>query len=723
MMDRKDFCRLEHNGEKPEIIPPQVFKDELKAISARREYVEIGPLKESNGQLEPTAALGLNGLAISGGGIRSATFSFGVMQALASKDVLKHMDYLSTVSGGGYSGSALTWALYGETENKKFEQFIDSFDVGLNFPIGTENPGEPGPAEPDMNRRALLRFLREHGKYLTPGGGIGLLSAIGVLLRGIIDNLLLWVALMTSMFLLVILNWGDGVFGNPSLFYYWVLIGIFNGAVYSLCTYGSFGLDDTYQYKLRRLYEKWIQPYLIVAIVLLLFGTIKLVSDQLSNWFQLLSPAMIISGVGMGLWTYFRSGSKDIEKRSLPLGLVATMGSVLCIYGTVLGAYMFADYLVVKEFSLIQTGIAVLALFIYGWFTNTNHLSLHRFYRDRLMETFLPEIGRAIEGKTGASIPADRGKISSMWNMEKPRGPYHIINTNMVLVDSNLLKQRARGGENFILSPFYCGSDSTAWRRTKLFENGNMTLATAMAISGAAANPNAGVGGKGLTRNRLVSLLMAMLNLRLGYWVRHPAKGRSWWWPPNHFHPGLYELYSGFKETKPWLQLSDGGHFENLALYELIRRRLKLIVVLDGGADPNFNFADLQTASRLVAEDFGTRINFSDSEDEGLNALVYHRDKKPGHFPSYPGRAKREFVTASIEYPEGESGKLIYVKTTMVEGLSVECQGYKDANPSFPDQSTADQFFDPEQFEAYRELGYVTGMKIAEEIRSSAEQP
>ena len=53
----------------------------------------------------------VSGLAISGGGIRSASFGLGVLQSLVANDRLKEIDYLSTVSGGGYIGSALTWAL------------------------------------------------------------------------------------------------------------------------------------------------------------------------------------------------------------------------------------------------------------------------------------------------------------------------------------------------------------------------------------------------------------------------------------------------------------------------------------------------------------------------------------------------------------------------------------------------------------------------------------
>jgi hypothetical protein len=319
-----------------------------------------------------------------------------------------------------------------------------------------------------------------------------------------------------------------------------------------------------------------------------------------------------------------------------------------------------------------------------------------------------------------------------------------------VLADSKRRTWRTRGGDCFILSPFYCGSTATGWRRTEHFERNTMSLATAMAISAAAANPNAGVGGKGLTRSKFVSWLMALLNFRLGSWVRNCEAPRLF--PPNHFWPGgAYELLGGFKETSKWLMLSDGGHFENLALYEMIRRRLKLVVVLDGGADPDFNFADLQNAMRRVAADFGARIDFNlpeptdvkegEEDDEEkvddekvadekgplhpLRVLSYKRSKKKGYFPLYPGRAERGWAIAKIKY-EGWSaggdnsafeGDLVYLKTTLVPGLSITTEGYRDSHPTFPDETTADQFFDAEQFEAYRDLGYRIGVEAADAIR------
>src|SRR5207248_1873874 len=109
---------------------------------------------------------------------------------------------------------------------------------------------------------------------------------------------------------------------------------------------------------------------------------------------------------------------------------------------------------------------------------------------------------------------------------------------------------------------------------TKEFIGNDLTLATAMAISGAAANPDA---GGDLLRNRFVALLMALANVRLGYWVANPGRFRGSARHRNHFTVGWREVSSYFKETAKLVELTDGGHFDNLGLYELIRRRTRFI--------------------------------------------------------------------------------------------------------------------------------------------------
>jgi hypothetical protein len=326
------------------------------------------------------------------------------------------------------------------------------------------------------------------------------------------------------------------------------------------------------------------------------------------------------------------------------------------------------------------------------------------------MEAFMPDWRNVQSGASGQALQADRFPLWDAGAVLRGHGPYHLINTNLVLVDSDDRTRKRRGGDGFLLSPLYCGSNATGWQRTEDFMGNTMTLPTAMATSGAAANPNTGAGGVGLTRSTSVSLLMTLLNLGLGYWAPNPGdeanRKRERPRRPNHFYPGLYEL-SGYDEHHTFVQLSDGGHFENLGLYELVRRRCRLIVLCDGAADPKFGFDDWQRALALVREDFGATIRLSDGHD--LADLI------PARTCGYPSGAKlaeRGHVLAEITYADRTKGAIVYLKTTLIDGLGLRVLGYKGAHPDFPDETTADQFFDDKQFEAYRELGY----RIAQEM-------
>ncbi len=134
---------------------------------------------------------------------------------------------------------------------------------------------------------------------------------------------------------------------------------------------------------------------------------------------------------------------------------------------------------------------------------------------------------------------------------------------------------------------------------------------------------------------------------------------------------------------------------------------MDLIVVSDGGQDGAFTFADLGNAIERVRVDFGVSIHFEDECFTLEGVLPKPRESLSATWATKFGLAKRGFALASIRYPDRTScGVLIYVKATMIDGLPSDLYAYKAQNPEFPDQSTLDQFFDEDQFEAYRELGY-----------------
>ena len=685
----------------------------------------------------------LTGLALSGGGIRSATFSLGIMQALARNGLLEKFDYLSTVSGGGYIGSAITW-LASDKANSKSKQSSLHFGVHANdFPFGTDDPAPDAGQNARDEQKRMLHFLRGHGNYLSPGEGINIISLIGVVLRGTLLNLIVWLPVFAVVFMLgfeasaAFLKKGHIIWhGLESLslqslyekipelepwrveeyasfeLMFQLGIGIVGllilGVVgYSLLTHFTRGHEALKKmwYEWRRGMEKSSAVALIVAALAFVVASLPLTAKYL----QYLGIIAIIAGIAMHLPSFLASVTSG---KKLPIGIIVPIGAGLFLYGVFVSAFQVADSVYGNT---VATYALVLTPLITGYFVNLNYIAIHRFYRDRLMETFMPDIDKALENDTGAAVAADCFYIKDISKVNQPKSPYHIVNTNVVLVNSDEAVYKSRGGDNFILSPLYCGSNATGWQRTEHYMDGNMTLATAVAISGAAANPNSGVGGQGLTRNRVLSLVMSLLNLRLGYWAHHPNNA-----PmgvndlPNHFTPGAYSFLnaialSGFTEHRAYLQLSDGGHFENMGVYELVRRRLKLILVCDGGADPDFSFSDFQTTIRRIEDDFGARVNVDDNASPDQ---VLPTEPEVPAYPPGAKFAKQGYMTATISYADGTEGKLIYLKTTLIKDkkkineLSFKVKGYKAEHKSFPDESTADQFFDEVQFEAYRELGF-----------------
>jgi hypothetical protein len=177
------------------------------------------------------------------------------------------------------------------------------------------------------------------------------------------------------------------------------------------------------------------------------------------------------------------------------------------------------------------------------------------------------------------------------------------------------------------------------------------------------------------------------------------------------------QAFGKHHEKAAFIELSDGGHFENLGLYELVRRKLRLIIACDGGADPTFGFSDLDTLRRRIGADFGARIEFDDGHDpqQLIPARLKEMAPDDAGYAVPADMAERCFLLGRVNYADGTHGKLIYLKTTMIEPLGFGVKAYKGAHHDFPDQPTADQFFDEEQFDAYLELGRDLGTHMIQD--------
>ncbi len=371
--------------------------------------------------------------------------------------------------------------------------------------------------------------------------------------------------------------------------------------------------------------------------------------------------------------------------------------------------------------AFLSFAIAAAALFLFWPILSVNSNSLHQLYRDRLGQAFL------IKRKTNGTIKdeidyADDFKLSKI---DAQRAPYHLINTALNVPGSKFANRRGRNADFFVFSQLYIGSEATGYVETRAAEVtvDGLNIGTAMAISGAAAAPN-----MGMASIRPLSPTIALLNVRLGRWIRHPldifnrnakleaekekkqkeAKGkeekgkeekqeegeRQFWRIPRPRHL-LYEAFSktgvsveqldakALKKRGGFVFLTDGGHIDNLGVYELLRRRCKLIIAIDGEADPDFDSGSLVQVERFARIDMNVIIKLN-WEPIGIRTQAVTNEIKNGQLKEQPGP---HVALGSISYPpltpggEREKGALIYIKASLSGDESDYVIAYKKANP------------------------------------------
>ena len=265
-----------------------------------------------------------------------------------------------------------------------------------------------------------------------------------------------------------------------------------------------------------------------------------------------------------------------------------------------------------------------------------------------------------------------------------------------------------------------------------------LTLGQWMGVSGAAFTT-----GLGQNTTMGFSFLAGIFNVRLGYWWDSDV--RPWQRRPftlrlmasagvaaasvfpaqTHLLDELLARFHGPVARRYWY-LSDGGHFENTAAYELIRRRVAFIVVCDCGADEAYAFDDLGGLVRKARIDFGAEITVLDRAE--LDALL-PRDLAPLFGPlaefrrNRSGCSARHAALARIAYANGATGWLLVLKPTVRGDEPADVRNYHLANKTFPQQSTLDQFFDEAQWESYRRLGELIAERVFADASSLVPPP
>jgi hypothetical protein len=372
----------------------------------------------------------------------------------------------------------------------------------------------------------------------------------------------------------------------------------------------------------------------------------------------------------------------------------------------------------------------LVAAFLLAWRVDVNEFSMHHFYRNRLVRAYLGASRSRRHRRPNAFTGLDMDDDIKLWRFTSQdqstlndalsdcrlgyQGPFPVINATLNMTAGDELAYRERKGQSFVFTPLYCGYDfatkQTAVRDTALNQfalrpsrefgasparwsggrkmdpiQGGLEIGTAVAISGAAANPNAGYHS-----SPAVAFLLTVFNVRLGWWIGNPRRERWDSGSPSVGLPYLLSELFGFSSTeRDYVNLSDGGHFDNMGLYEMVRRRCRYIIVCDGEQDDHYSFNGLAGAIRKCRLDFGVTIALDVDAVRPRAGVV---------------TSQAHAVVGTITYPEG-CGTIVYLKASMTGDEPTDVKEYHSAHPEFPHQPTADQFFGESQFESYRALG------------------
>ncbi len=823
----------------------RIVRAEVEAINQRRAELGRPPLRIEDVSIDAGETLDAVGLALSGGGVRSAAFSLGVLQALNQENVLRNVDYLSTVSGGGYMGSALS-----ATMTKTKGEFV----------FGNAPKNGSAQAAGEIRDTPAVGHLRNYSNYLIPTGARDILTGAAIALRGLTANLGLVLPIILLFACTTIMTNPDREsLGCPDVFGYELCgLGIFVGnfgftliaAITGLvlfffwALYRSFlssGKDSEFRTMLPTIAAGYLVFVAVAFFIELqtffiagMFDIADLVKERQGRSFQFLTDTVktlaAITAPIAAVVTFFRSQLGDILKAAntsarLSTRVLAILSkAAFWVAGLAVPLLIWVSYLYLSYWGIINTGpetvrlghnfrtmfsslqgvdgpppvesikardvplyegkdtcvlpittaeadadpkgahtprwlihsatwltysafcptvgpvvssigvgtwlfgralerpmtlfyfLSAVVLFGLAMFLRPNANSLHRLYRDRLSKAFLFDPRGPADGAVGRNEPSlDQGRdfpqldTMKISELSTRHAPYHLINAALNIQGSDYANRRGRNADFFLMSPLFIGSEATHWASMPAFERAapGLDLATAVAISGAAASSNMGANSI-----RPLRVTLALLNIRLGYWLKNPRyigerRGLLQKIKDSAKHPLFLfnEMTGRLYENSDDVYLTDGGHIENLGIYQLLRRRCKIIIAVDAEADFSMRFPALVTLQRYARIDLGIRIEMP-LERIHKTTCAWMGGQVGTAKDQLPPTKGPHAALGRIEYGGGQCGYLLYLKSSLTGDENDYVRDYARRYERFPHETTGDQFFSEEQFEVYRALGF-----------------
>jgi hypothetical protein len=754
----------------PEALPPRRLRRYLRwLVTGQRDE----PAPSRIGVLEAFDPERI-GICCSGGGIRSASFNLGALQALRHDGELGKAKYLAAVSGGSYIAGGVCM-------------------VAKTWPRGEDRPreGEPGYDDSDpsiVNSEALPfhpqspeeQYLRNRSTYMAPTGLDKLFLAWRVLLGLLVNLVLVGLPLFAAGVALAIVLYrpghgdlaegGGGFSANPPSWTLWILAGSIGAAV--ALGLGSL-MSRPKRDAVRRFLEIWSVRMLLISALaaLVLVGIPQIIAllESLLQTDEQASASLPAAGAG-GVGSLLLAALLELRTREAhPAAAAPDVGRVRNLLSRasprIRRAFVYVATLIAGPLLLVgilMLGAAValrepststatwlggllapVSVFAVLYFvSDLNTWSLHPFYRRRLCTAFalkrikgerVPEGApqhRAAERDFNTLVPLSQ---SGVWPGPAGGGWPTLIVCAAANISDPGATPPGRGVSSFTFSHDAIGGPLVGGVPTREYERRlganrlrDITLPAAIAMSGAALSPS-----MGKATNAPLRMLMALANIRLGVWVPNPRHVSSKRWTqrtlrraeqaednresgieriagrPNDRikHPRLSylfrELVGRNRVDSRFLYITDGGHYENLGLVELLRRGCGKIYCFD--ASGGKHAAALGDAIALARSELGVEV-----EIDPTNIKL---DEE--------GFAKRSCAIGIIKHDGEVVGRLVYAPTVLTEHVPWDVRAYKDADPVFPHHSTGDQLYTDQRFEAYRALGEYAGERARQAMSTA----
>jgi hypothetical protein len=675
------------------------------------------------------------GISFSGGGIRSAAFCLGAYQALSRQGLFQRARYLSAVSGGSYIAGALTVA-QGKSDAEALR--------GEAAPWSRGSPEE--------------WYLRTHLSYLAPG----LAGRLWLVVNSVYGLLLNLLPLVVGSYLagqVVGLLYGatirgigrpDGRLAGAVAWGAAAAAGLFLAAIVLV---GVRRFFDKERFRaipgerpLRRTATALVAGSGVVAVLTVCLPLlVHLLGLSLADnpfWVgraDALGPRRLLVTVVMVVGVVLLGALAVLLMR---LGRARALQGVLAFLGG--WGILAVPFLLAAEgearsgwdFPLdvwvILGALATLA--VCGLFIHNRRYSMHLYYRERLSHAFVLKRTSSAGGVRVAPVPYDdEVRLSDVGREIEDKRRSGLPFPELIVCAAVAAREGDVPNKSWA-APFTfdaCRSGSVdlaplvetaELERTRTKGGSDLTLPSMMAISGAAISPTMGRFTLPALR-----LLMALSNLRLGVWIPNPFRrgdvpapasdggsrvrrvGRALaagWREPG----GLYVLKEamGLAGTRGrFIHVSDGGHWENLGLVELIRRRCTHMIVVDASAGGRSPLQDIARAAALARSDLGAEVRL-DPEATLPSAET--------------GRAEAPVAVGSVAYPDGSMGVIYYARSVLWDGVPMDLAVFREKDHQFPQHPTANQLFSGEQFDAYRALGWEVAVALAQRANVPLDQ-